>query len=236
MRRSPAIFPALTFGAMMLAPVAGAQARDVQEGPVEIEQCQTIDKPGSYRLVNNLVAGTHDCLVITADFVTIDLAGFSISGTAVRGQNSGIWAPLPPQGSRKGLAVRNGSISGFGFGVNLPGAVGSIVEGLRVFGDGSSSNFGIGAEGIVRNNTVIGINGTGIGTNGTVTGNYASSTRDAFVIGPGSTVIGNTAGPGGNVGFAVDCPANLIDNTSTGNQSNLDLNGNDCHIEDNLTP
>jgi hypothetical protein len=232
MRRPAAVFTiALALGAIILAPVAGAQARDVQEGPVEIEQCRTIDKPGSYRLVNNLVAGTHDCLVITADFVTVDLVGFSISGTA--GQNSGI---VTPQGPR-GIAVRNGSISGFGVGVNLAGAAGSIVEGLRVFGDGSPSRFGISAEGIVRNNTVMGIVGTGIGTNGTVTGNYASSTRDEFVIGPGSTVIGNTAAPSGaNTGFSVDCPSNLIDNTSTGNQFNLVLNGNDCHIEDNLAP
>jgi hypothetical protein len=236
MRRPAALFPiALAFGAIILAPIAGAR----EQGPIEIEQCRTIDKPGSYRLVNNLVAGTNDCLVITADFVTVDLAGFSISGTAISGparENRGIVTPLTPQG-RRGIAVRNGSISGFGMAVDLAGAAGSIVEGLRVFGDGVSSRFGIGAEGIVRNNTVMGIVGTGIGANGTVTGNYASSRRDEFVIGPGSTVIGNTAAPSGaNTGFSVDCPANLIDNTSTGNEFNLVLNGNDCHSEDNLAP
>jgi hypothetical protein len=45
---------ALALGAMMLVPVAGARTQDAQEGPIEIEKCRTIDKPGSYTLVNNL--------------------------------------------------------------------------------------------------------------------------------------------------------------------------------------
>jgi hypothetical protein len=63
-------------------PWAGAQAQDAREqGPTEIEKCQTISKPGSYKLINNLKAGNNaDCLVITASFVTIDLAGFTITG------------------------------------------------------------------------------------------------------------------------------------------------------------
>jgi hypothetical protein len=51
MRRPAAFFPiALALGAMMVAPVAGAR----EEGPIEIEKCQTISKSGSYKLVNNL--------------------------------------------------------------------------------------------------------------------------------------------------------------------------------------
>jgi hypothetical protein len=84
MRRPAALFSiALALGAMMLAPVAGAQAQDAREqGPREIEKCQTINKPGSYRLVNDLTftGTTGTCLMITASSVTIDLAGFTISG------------------------------------------------------------------------------------------------------------------------------------------------------------
>src|SRR5271169_3467083 len=80
MRRPAALSPiALALGAIILAPGAGAR----EEGPTEIEKCQTISNPGSYKLVNNLVAPTTTdpfvpCLFITANFVTIDLAGFSI--------------------------------------------------------------------------------------------------------------------------------------------------------------
>ena len=47
--RPATIFPfALALGALILAPRPGAYAQDSrQEGPIEIEKCQTIDKPGS---------------------------------------------------------------------------------------------------------------------------------------------------------------------------------------------
>jgi len=78
MRRPAALFPiALALGAMILAPLAGARADTREEGPFEIEKCRTIDKSGSYKLVNNLTAPANtDCLVITAGFVTIDLRRF----------------------------------------------------------------------------------------------------------------------------------------------------------------
>ena len=76
MGRRAAFFPiALALGVIILAPRAGGQAQDAREGPTEIEKCRTIDKPGSYKLVNNLTftGTTGVCLQITADFVTIDL-------------------------------------------------------------------------------------------------------------------------------------------------------------------
>jgi hypothetical protein len=237
MRKPAAFFPiVLALGAIILAPQTGAQAQDAQEGPTEIEKCRTISQPGSYKLVNNLVAGTGDCLVITAGFVTIDLAGFTITGTA--GQNTGIAArPSTTGGAIRALAVRNGSISGFGAGVDLDSAEGSIVEGLRVFGDGLASHDGIIASGIVKGNTVLSIFGTGMSATGTVTGNYVAFSRFTQIeIGQGSTVIGNSAGPGADVGILVSCPSNLTDNTATGNLTNLVLNGEGCHNEDNLAP
>ena len=104
---------ALALGPIILAPVgASARADGREEGPFEIEKCQTIDKPGSYKLVNNLVA-TNDCLVITADFVTIDLAGFTISGPT---------SPSPPAGfSVSGTATnppaQNSAIVARNFGI-----------------------------------------------------------------------------------------------------------------------
>ena len=75
--KAPAAFFPIVFalGAMMLAPEAGAQ-----QGPTAIDKCQTIFHPGSYKLVTDLVSTGGNCLVIAANNVTIDLAGFSISG------------------------------------------------------------------------------------------------------------------------------------------------------------
>jgi len=61
--------------------------------------------------------------VITADFVTIDLAGFSISGPGGAATTREIL--VPERGVAVGIAVRNGSISGFGNAVDLFVASGS---------------------------------------------------------------------------------------------------------------
>jgi hypothetical protein len=235
MRKPAAFFPmALALGATILMPEAGARE------PTKIKACQTISQPGSYELADNLTSTASGfpagCLVITADAVTVDLAGFAISGPGAGG--TGILA-APSSGELQGITVRNGSIFGFGFGVDLRSANGSIVEGLRVFG---GSFIGIAATGIVKGNTVVridqGINaGTGIEATGIVTGNYASDNRVAgFGIGQGSTVIGNTALGNVDVGIDVTCPANLTDNTAVNTRSgrNLLLNGEGCHSEDNV--
>jgi hypothetical protein len=162
MKRPAALFPiVLALGAIILSPRGGAQAQDArEEGPTEIEKCRTISKPGSYKLVNNLVATSGDCLVITADFVTIDLAGFTISGTTNGLLPAGIRGT-----SLQGIAVRNGSISGFVEQVNLSASNGSIVEGLRVAGLGQVGNE-ISATGIVKGNTATNLRGTGISATG----------------------------------------------------------------------
>jgi hypothetical protein len=246
MKRSAAFFPiALALGAIMLAPWASTQAQDSrEEGPIEIDKCQTINQPGSYRLVNNLTfkGSTGVCLQITADFVTIDLAGFTISGPAlvvVFGPNT---TAIAAGNDTTGIAVRNGSISGFGFGVTL-GGDGSIVEGLRVFGRGTALT-GIAATGIVKGNTVVGIanadgvEAVGISATGIVTGNYALNNRiRGLLIGQGSTVIGNTAsGTVDGPGIEVACPSNVTDNTAVNNfLENLTL-GNGCNNTNNVAP
>ena len=106
MRRPAALFlVALAIGAIILAP--GAVARE----PTEIKKCQTIGKPGSYKLANDLMAiGT--CLTITTAFVTIDLSGFSIRGN---GKGTRILTPT----SLGAITVRNGTISNFQNGIDL---------------------------------------------------------------------------------------------------------------------
>jgi hypothetical protein len=232
MTRPAAFFPiALALGVIILAPWDAVLAQDRrEEGPTEIKKCQTIDKPGSYKLVNNLTSSNAiaDCLAITADFVTIDLAGFAIlgtrGGTAIRG----------PSGT--GITVRNGSIANFQTGVDLSLANGSIVEGLRVSGFHELGD-GIIARGIVRGNTVSGTFHDGIQATGTVTGNYASGNGfTGIVVGQGSTVIGNTATDNGESGISVTCPSNVTDNTAVNNGTNLVLNGNGCNNTNNVAP
>jgi hypothetical protein len=74
--------------------------------PAPINKCGTIDKPGSYRLTRNLTA-SGDCIVVTVDFVTIDLGGFTIFGPgAAAADGEAISGP-------NGIVVRNGTITNF---------------------------------------------------------------------------------------------------------------------------
>jgi hypothetical protein len=248
MRRPAAVFTiALALGAISLAPRSGAQAQDArEEGPRQIEKCQTISKSGSYKLVNDLTfkGTTGVCLQITANFVAIDLAGFTISAPGLIVFGGPNTTAIAAGNDTTGIAVRNGSISGFGLGVNL-GGDGSIVEGLRVFGGPGTSSLGIAATGVVRGNTVVFVNaplafGIGISATGIVAGNYVIGSRDSqYQIGQGSTVIGNTALGGGftePTGFVVSCPSNVTDNTAINNRFNIVLNGDGCNNTNNVAP
>ena len=232
MKRPAALFPiSLALGAMMLAPGAGARE------PTQLKKCQTISQPGSYELADNLVA-TGDCLVITADFVTIDLAGFTITGNFNNIAPGTAILAAPSSGHLQGIAARNGSISSFHVGVDLSSADGSIVEGLRVSGSFGFAHSGVGirASGIVKGNIVTFVNGTGIVATGVVTGNYVAENSIGIEVGQGSTVIGNTVLHNLNTGIIVNCPSNVTDNTAVNNGSNLALDGTGCNNTNNVAP
>jgi hypothetical protein len=237
MRRANLFALALPLGAMVV-PGSGAQAQ-----PTAITACQTINNPGAYELEADL-SSTGNCLVITANYVSIDLAGFTISGSPASPNSSTAILAMPPSGQvLTGLAVRNGSISAFGTGVNL-GSGDSIVEGLRVFG-GGPVQFGIIATGVVKDNIVVDIaglpgQGVGISAAGIITGNYVTNSRNTGMeIGQGSTVIGNTVtdsfDPG--IGISVSCPSNVTNNTAVNNHTaNLVPNGTGCNDTNNVAP
>ena len=238
MRRSTALFTfALALGAAIHTPGADAQA------PAPITACGTINEPGSYMVATNLTAA-GDCLVVTADFVTIDLAGFVITGN---GTGSGI------RGGPRSTAVRNGTIVGFAIGVNMGEG---IVEGVRalantregirtavaiVRGNFAERNGGLGilAAGIVSGNEVFANGGQGIFAGGasTVSGNNAVANGAGISAGAGSIVSGNTAVGNDGTGIRVGCPSNVIGNTATTNVGgNLVLGGEGCNNIDNLAP
>jgi hypothetical protein len=83
MKRPAAVFTiALALAAIVLAPRGGARAQDRREEiPLEIEKCQTIDKPGSYKLVNNLT------------FTGSPNTGCLISGPSFWGRDNGAATP-----------------------------------------------------------------------------------------------------------------------------------------------
>ena len=109
---------ALALGAITLTPGLVRAQDGREEGPIKIEKCQTISQPGSYKLVGNVSfrSTTGVCLNITTNNVTIDLAGFTISGPDGFNTSTAVLNDTALGRGVTGIAVRNGSISGF-----LPG-------------------------------------------------------------------------------------------------------------------
>ncbi|MGC1886938.1 MAG: hypothetical protein WA709_12715 [Stellaceae bacterium] len=119
-----------------------------------------------------------------------------------------------------------------------------FVEELRVMGGfAADDGVGIAATGIVKGNTVSGINGgpgsgIGISATGIVAGNYASGNRIfGIAVGQGSTVVGNTVTQSEDFGISVDCPSNVTNNTAVNSVfRNLVLNGTGCNATNNVAP
>jgi hypothetical protein len=155
-----------------------------------ITKCTTIAKPGSYELTRNLTAA-GDCLVIAADFVTIDLGGWVITGDGSTGLG------VTDQGnSRQGIAVRNGAITGFLVGVRLGSTTGAVVEKVRVAGV-EESGISAGADSIVSDNIVFGaVFGISAGPDSIVSGNVARSNDSTISAGEGSIVSDNVVSQG----------------------------------------
>src|SRR5262245_47381755 len=92
---------------LTLALAIGASPAQAHSEAIRITECGPpgITQAGSFVLTNNLITpGAEDCLAIHAEFVTIDLAGFSIIG---RGAGAGIFST---GSSPRGITVRNGTI------------------------------------------------------------------------------------------------------------------------------
>jgi hypothetical protein len=185
---------AATKGAQAPAQGAQAPASDARTGRTRITSCQQITNPGSYVVVNNLIA-TGDCLAISGpshSFVTIDLGGFLIKGN---GTGKGISTIEEGLG---GIVVRNGSISSFSTGIEILDGTGggSLVEGLRVF---DFTDHGIAlSSGIVRGN-IVDASGATLGIRldaGIATGNYVTGANGAPGIEVGTGLNeGNVVGP-----------------------------------------
>ncbi|MBI4544768.1 MAG: hypothetical protein HY703_06220 [Gemmatimonadetes bacterium] len=151
--------------------------------PKLITECQAVEAPGSYLVANNLES-SGDCLVILADFVSIDLGGFSLTGH--KPQRAGPWAGVTDQGSdRLGITVRNGTLRNFNIGIDLSKTVGARVEAVHVVIDS-----GIGADGIR------------VGPGSVVTGNFVRGGSNAGIFAlEGSIVTGNAVRNQGVVGI-----------------------------------
>jgi hypothetical protein len=152
-----------------------------------IGSCQTIREPWSYAVDKTIVATLDNlqpvpgapralaCIVIDADFVTLNLQGYTIFGP---GSGLGVAAV-----GKVGIKVHSGSITNFGEGVHLSGR-GHTVEHINA----------------ANNNTGINVGPSG---GNRVIGNMANDNGVGIQVVCPSVVLGNMA-TGNLVDMAVD--------------------------------
>ncbi len=220
--------------AIGVALVAGGLAAPAPAAPTAINTCRTIGASGSYLVGRNLSAAV-DCLKVAADFVTIDLGGFAISGGGAGAGGKGITDGGAP---RRGIEVRNGSLTGFNEGMGLASTTGAVIEGVRASSNGTGIHVGIGAlvrgnvasgnvigihaadAGTIENNVADGNGGIGINTGDhcRIAGNSAGgSLGNGIRTGNHSVVIGNATYGTAGTGILAGDGGTLADNTSAAN-------------------
>ncbi len=201
----------------------------------------TISQSGSYYLTRNLTDMVVDQngITVNADNVTIDLNGFTLTGTGT-GYGNGIYMK-----GRANVEVRNGTIQKWGgCGVvewSIDGLAHRIVN-LRVL----DTSIGIALSGdshLVKDCTA-NFNDWGICCQAnvcSVTGNVATwNTHAGIEVLAGCTVTGNTVGYNGATGILVDANGNVIkDNTVRNNSASapnvgIDVAGTDNTVEENV--
>jgi hypothetical protein len=227
----------------------------------------TISQSGSYRLSGNLTVSDLNttAVQITADFVTLDLNGFSIVGPAVctvstvttcppSGTGTGVQAASTQTPFPRGVRILNGSVRGMGLmGILLNGA-GSFVERVTVdsnAGGGMSvsgtvvqsaatqnGSFGILAD-TVRDSTSRQNAGDGIilGINGGVATANVSSFNGGLGLGVQlGTATGNTLFLNQGAGISASCPSSLVGNTVVSNGvASIKISGDGCALANNGT-
>lgn len=201
----------------------------------------TISEPGSYRLSSNLLVTEASVTVIeiTADDVTLDLAGFSIIGPNVctgtpvactfSGGGIGVKAVADTGLSPENVRVMNGTVRGMGFhGVRLIGN-GTVVERVNAVSNGGPGIV-VGLGSII--DSVAMFNGTGASVVGLIVrGTVATNNAFGIFIRAGGVATGNSATFNAATGLSVQCPAVVVGNTTSNNGTNLQVNGA-CAVAD----
>jgi len=157
----------------------------------------TISQPGSYKLAGSLVvpAGSSG-IVINAANVTLDLDGHSITGGNVC---SGAYNVMTCSGSTSSVGVdvaaaativsiRNGQISGFGFGVRV--GAGSAVADLRI-NNISSVGLMAGAGSTVRDVNIVNVKVAGLSASSSLVERVNIGYTPLAVLALDSLIIGS---------------------------------------------
>jgi len=205
-----------------VAASAHAQARP---GPIPISQRDiplVITQPGSYVLVGNLSVSdpTASAIAVSADNVTIDLNGFTVTGPG-KGNGTGMGVRSDTATTHDNVVVRNGKVASWGsVCVHLPGSA-NRAEQLVVSHCGSDGIF--------------------VGRASVVTASQVSFSFSGVNTDDGSIVSENTIYSNDNIGIFTsgDAPGPLggvavLRNNCRLNSVGIKVKGAGSRIEDNV--
>jgi parallel beta-helix repeat protein len=204
-------------------------------------------------VTTNLYVASGDGISISAGNVTVDLNGFALTGGG--GSSKGIHFSPSPGVSETNVTVRNGSLSGWGYGVVAStGSHNFVLEHLAV---SDCANYGIGSVvcPIFARDCISDYNGTyGIyAYNGQITDCDASNNGNVGIYGINCTVRNCSAVNNGNrgiyiypgtvsdcvvqsnylSGIYIDAPGSeVIGNTCIGNNSSASPNDAGIYVND----
>lgn len=198
-----------------------------------INRCMELKHPGLYTLKKNL-SSNGDCLIINANHVTIDLNGYVISSSTEKYDGNAISGSI-----KRGLHVRNGTITGFGSAILGPNFstlddVKIIKNGSVILGEGSTvtnsmfvDNDYVGLEvgkgSIVKDNTFFESYMQLVVETGSLVVNnvglYAHTS--GFEIGEKSLVMANNSNVQWHIGIQTDKHSNVLFNNTFASRYDL---------------
>lgn len=184
-----------------------------------------IASPGVYYLTGNidgagLAGGPDPAITVAASNVTLDLAGFTLSGP---GADSGI-VGVSSAADAANMRLSDGTITGFGIGIDAPGR-NARLSGLRVAGNGlgMSVTASLIADCAATENLTVGIM--------TRAGQYFVPGYDGVAVSGGVVVERCAAIANGEAGFVLAEGALLIDSAASINKRlGIDTTGA-CRIQ-----
>ena len=121
-------------------------------GAVPLSACGTLSTPGgTYLLTKDLTSGCETCLTVVNDRITIDLGGHTISGfCSGDGNTAGVTDNGTP---RQGTTVKNGTITGFDFGVFLGSSSRNLIRNLES-SENSKDGIRVGERSLVKDSVI----------------------------------------------------------------------------------
>ncbi len=187
----------------------------------------TINSAGNYKLAGNLAASGATCITITANNVSIDLGGHTISGNA--SSSTSMFGITDGGNTLSEIAILNGTVTGFNVDLALKATNSATIDHVKLSGavTSLSSGDGDGLEVACCSTlaNVIAINNQrrGIDANGccfTIVNTTATNNGDVGIVAGGccSTVTNSKAtGNGGDGIDATGCCNSIVSCSATGN-------------------